>query len=622
MIQKILPQGMRVLNVVLALLALPSILTAQYFQEDDKYIVIQDLLSLSDDAIQMEIIPPLCDDTTVIFQMPKMIPGTYRIHNYGLFVRDLKAYNAQGDSLSIARLGINSWEIKGAQDLYRISYRVEDTYGSEDGRHIFSPSGSCNDAEVFLLNQFAYVGYLEGKEDLEFELRIKHAPEFYGSGAWPAERSDSLDLFEFPNYFTLHDNPMLYTEPDTSSVWIEGSKVELSVYSPNKLVSAAKTMEVVEEVLRASAVYLGGELPVDKYSILVYCEEDVMGDFSYGALEHHRSTVLYMPEMEDDFFYTGVRDIVAHEFLHIITPLRIHSEQIHHFDFARPEMSRHLWLYEGVTEYNSHLVQVRDSIYSSEQFLEVMRDKFLSNDQFDDIPLTTASRYTLDPYREFYQNFYEGGAIAAMALDLYLIEISNGGMRLMDLLNNLSAVFPADTFFKDEDLFEIMGQLSFPQVTTFMVRHFEAGEAFPWERLLGNVGISYEELGTTKGWSLGFEDLSYDLEQDRFIISTNGNIDEFGEDLGLRPLDQIVSINGDTLGLFNFQEVLSSYQDDLQLGDEVVMVIARPKGEKFKIKRLKAEAIEVEYEESHQLLFNPNPEARMLDLRRVWLNQE
>ena len=32
-----------------------------------------------------------------------------------------------------------------------------------------------------------------------------------------------------------------------------------------------------------------------------------------------------------------IRNIVAHEFLHIVTPLAIHAQQINDFDFYSPE---------------------------------------------------------------------------------------------------------------------------------------------------------------------------------------------------------------------------------------------------------------------------------------------
>ncbi len=591
-------------------------------QDSRKYTIVQDLLSLEDDLIDIRIVPPMIEDSVVEFHIPRVVPGTYDVSNFGHFVKDLVALTVDGDTLKSEQLDINRWQIDGAEALFEIRYKMGDSYDEPDGPDIFEPSGTSNEEAVFLLNNFGYLGYIDGYQDRPFELQVLKPEGFYGASAVTANRGDSIDTFQYQNYFELHDNPILYCEPDTTSKMIGGARVELAVYSPNKVVDAEACLDAISDVMQGAANYLGGELPVDKYAVLIYCvPREEMGN-RYGALEHHRSTVLYMPEMSNEYFLTGVRDITAHEFFHIVTPLSIHSEYIHDFDFIDPEMSEHIWLYEGVTEYNSHIVQMLNGIYSPEQFLEVIRDKFISNDDFaQNVPLTAASKYTLSYYKDQYRNFYEKGALAAMALDLRLIELSGGSMRLVDLLQNLGSVYHADTFFVDEDLFKIMADYSYPQIEEFMVRHFAANEPFPFERLLSNVGIDYEEVGTLQGWSLGCDEFSYNLETDRIIIASEEGIDEFGEDLGLEALDEIVSINGDTIGLYNFQEILGRYQEELNEGEKVVMRIARPKNDEgeYRYKTLKAKPQLIDYEERHLLYLTPEPNESQLRLRRYFL---
>lgn len=605
------------------LLAIPTYAQENtIFQESEKYTIIQDLTAYADDLIPIRIIPPLIQDSVAEFHIPRIVPGTYDVHNYGQFVEDFVALNSSGDTLPYERLDLNRWKISEAQNLYEIRYRMGDSYDDPDAKHIFEPAGTSNEENVFLLNNFGYLGYVDGFQDRSFELRVLKPKQFYGASAIVPMRYDSLDVFSYGNYFELHDNPILYCEPDTASKMIGGAKVELAVYSPNRVVDAAACLEAISDVMVAAADYLGGELPVDKYAVLLYCVPREQMGTSYGALEHHRSTVLYMPEMNNAFFYNGVRDITAHEFFHIVTPLSIHSEYIHDFDFIEPEMSQHIWLYEGVTEYNSHIVQILNDIYSPDGFLEILRDKFISDDDYDQsVPLTQASAYTLSYYKDQYQNFYEGGALAAMALDLRLIELSGGTMRLVDLLANLGAVYHADTFFYDQDLFKIMADYSYPEIEEFMVRHFASTEPFPFERLLGNVGVSYVENGTASGWSLGADEFSYNFETDRIIIASEEGIDEFGEDLGLELLDEIVSINGDTIGLANMQEVLGRYQEELEEDKKVKMRIARPRGDDgdYRYKTLKAKPRLVEYEERHQIKFVEEPNESQLRLRKFWL---
>lgn len=612
----------------LSLLLAPSFLAAQeefrFFQNDQQYFVWQDLRAYANDQVPVEIVPPLQRNDTVEFHMPRIIPGTYDVNNYGQFVRDLYAFNAQGDTLNTRRIDLNRWEITGAKELYRLSYKLDDSFDSETSSEIFEPGGTSHEPEVFLLNNFGYIGYIQDFEDYPYELHV-HKPEgFYGTTALRGERGDSVDVFQVEDYFHLHDSPLLYAAPDTASLMVGNCKVEVGVYSPTGTITAADCIKEIAAVLEASGDNMGGKLPVDKYAVLVYCAPMAGLSGSYGALEHHQSTVVYLPEMNGNYFYQSLRDIVAHEFLHIITPLGIHSQYIHNFDFINPEMSEHIWLYEGVTEYNSHLVQVRKGIYSPEEFLEILRDKLLSAEQYNkNIPLTEASKYTLSYFKDQYLNFYQYGAIAGLALDLKLIDLSKGRYRLQDLLDTLGALYPADTFFVDQDLFKEIARLSYPETEEFLLRHVAGTEPFPLEALFEPLGIRYRETGVTEGWSLGCDEFSYNFETGRIMIASAEGIDEFGEDLGLEEFDELISINGQELDLGNFSEVLNSYQENLKEGDKVEMRIARPKrkGDKYKEKTLQAEAIKISYEESHQLQLIPEASAEQLARRAFWLGK-
>jgi predicted metalloprotease with PDZ domain len=79
---------------------------------------------------------------------------------------------------------------------------------------------------------------------------------------------------------------------------------------------------------------------------------DSLSGVSYSAaLEHSYSSVYYSPQARADKVSDEITGLSCHEFFHIVTPLNIHSEEISNFNFDTPKMSKHLWLYEGLTEY-------------------------------------------------------------------------------------------------------------------------------------------------------------------------------------------------------------------------------------------------------------------------------
>lgn len=74
-------------------------------------------------------------------------------------------------------------------------------------------------------------------------------------------------------------------------------------------------------MLIAQKDYLGGELPVEKYAFLFYFMSGSSLSGSSGALEHSYSSFYVLPEYDSLSMQQQLRDVAAHEFFHIVTPL-------------------------------------------------------------------------------------------------------------------------------------------------------------------------------------------------------------------------------------------------------------------------------------------------------------
>lgn len=558
------------------------------------------------------------------YHMPRIIPGTYDIHDYGRFVHHFTALDTEGDTLPVTRLDSNRWKIDQAQDLKTIRYQVGDTYDAQRDVGIFEPAGTSHEDSVFLLNNFGYIGYLQGYEEHEYHLQIHKPRGMYGATALEGTRTDTLDEYRIEDYFTLHDNPLLYAEPDTAWHQVGNTEVLVAVFSPNGLVSADLAMEKIAKVLDATGKYLGGKLPADKYAVLLYTSPVSMTGGGYGALEHHTSTVLHMPEIGMPRFYDQVKDITAHEFFHIITPLRIHSQYVSDFDFIDPEMSRHIWLYEGVTEYNSHIAQVRDGIYTAPEFLRKMKKKLERSDQYDpEIPLTQASRHTLTFFKDEYLNFYQKGALAAMALDLKLIDLSGGDYRLVHLLQDMGQKFGTDTFFYDDHLFEELAQLSDEpdEVHEFLVRHMATAEALPLPELLRKVGVKYVKDTLIDRITMGGLELGLNQDEEQILVTSVENLDQFGRDLGWQEGDILRKINGEEVTVENIRDLLKQYYEEVEPGDKVKIRVEREDEDgDLDREKLKARARIISVPRQHVLELQDDISPQQKQLRKAWLN--
>ena len=318
---------------------------------DNVYRYFLDLTKVEDDKVYVQLLAPDIDEETTIFSLPKIIPGTYKIADYGRFVSEFKAFDKKGRELEVMQLDKNSWEIENAKKLHRITYWVDDTYDTELTEDAIYPMAGTNieDGKNYVINTPGFFGYFQGMKEQEFEIQILKPIDFYGSTGLIRSDEDlgnrkiekefdfvvdnsSIDRFYTADYNELMDSPMMYCKPDTALVDVAGTQVLISVYSPSESVSSGYVADNLEEILYAQRDYLGGNLPVDKYAFIFYCEDLNKLAPVQGALEHSYSSFYYFPDVAEEYLLTPIRDAGAHEFFHIVTP----------FEFCRRIRSRHI----------------------------------------------------------------------------------------------------------------------------------------------------------------------------------------------------------------------------------------------------------------------------------------
>ena len=184
---------------------------------------------------------PRITEAEVRYVLPKIVPGTYAIYDFGRFIEDFKAFDANGNALRVTHTDANSWTISEAQQLAGITYRLNDTYDAFDlDNPVFEPAGSNIQTDSnYVLNTFTCIGYFENKLHIPYDITILHRPDFYGSTSMTdLDQSNGKDLFSQPSYHELADHPLMYCVPDTASVQVGICNVLISVYSPNKIVPA------------------------------------------------------------------------------------------------------------------------------------------------------------------------------------------------------------------------------------------------------------------------------------------------------------------------------------------------------------------------------------------------
>jgi predicted metalloprotease with PDZ domain len=262
-----------------------------------------------------------------------------------------------------------------------------------------------------------------------------------------------------------------------------------------------------------------------------------------------------------------------------------------------PEMSKHLWLYEGCTEYAAQHVQVKYELMGVDEFLDVMKQKMISASSFDSgIAFTEMSKKALDEHEDQYQNVYQQGALIGMVLDLKLLHLSNGEYGIQDLMRDLSAEYGVDKPFEDDRLFLEIGRISgYLQITPFLEKHVGGTEPLPYTEVLGYAGIEYAESITKNVVSGGGAAVGFNPRTDRMVVVGTDKLDKFGKDLGFEKGDEIVSWNGAEMSSDNFRSQLQTFKKSVSVGDKVTVIVARKKEDgTYQEKKLKAKVKTVE----------------------------
>lgn len=598
--------------------------------QSEKYRVEIDLNETSNDQVPITLYPPASDSAYVEYHMAKVVPGTYDISDFGRFVVDLTAYDSLGDTLSVEQISTNRWKIENGGKLEKITYKVHDSWDNFEGygeNVIFEPGGTNIDKEqqVYVINTFGFIGYLDGMKFKPYEVQVTHDKNIYGATALERKSStETQDIFVAEDFNFLADGPIMYSEPDTASRQVANAKVIVAVYSPNNLLSASDVMENIDDLMKAQAKYLGGQLPVDRYAYLIYLNDRSTLSGAMGALEHSYSSVYSLPEASADMISQTVRDVAAHEFFHIVTPLNIHAEEIGNFDYINPKMSEHLWLYEGVTEYSSMHVQVKYGLYSREMFLDEIQQKLEIADRFpDDVAFTEMSENILEPnYAEMYTNVYYKGALIGMCLDLYILKYSDGEKDLQWLMQELAKKYGKQVSFKDEELFGVIEQLTYPEVGEFLRTHVGGNKPLPIKETLSWAGVAYQAEKTVHEITMGRIGLTLNDDQE-IVISDLSSANEFAKDLKLKEGDVLVSFNDKPFSLATAQDIMTEFKENAEPGDKVTMVVKREKRNgKIKEKKLRAKAMLTETTENHILNLVEDPTEEQKKIRNAWLTAE
>lgn len=591
-----------------------------------------DLTAVNNDRVPVTIDPGRFTAETVTYRLPRVVQGTYAVSDFGKYVDDFKALDYEGNELTATKIDDNTWTITEATKLDKLQYYVNDTFdiettGGIGGEDPFSPSGTNIEADNFVLNLHGFIGYFDSLKNNQYALDITAPADFERTsaledkGTQPSEDGKSVVTSYFAQrYFDITDNPMMYGDLDVEEFMVGDIKIVLSLYSPTKKHNAADLKETIFNMMEAQKSYLGDVNTTPRYDIYLYLsrggENDPKG---YGALEHHTSTVAVFDENSSlDELKASLIDVISHEFFHIVTPLSVHSEDVHYFDYNKPTFSKHLWMYEGVTEYFAQHFQVYEGLADNTTFYNTMYSKIEISKRWDNaMSFTIMSENILDqPYAANYYNVYMKGALIGMCVDILMRKESDGNRSMLSLMKELSAKYGKDKPFEDDELIAEITAMTYPSVGEFLRTHVEGDLPINYNEFLGMVGLKLGESEQETNYIFaGGQNIIFDGNQENGTIffSPMALKNSFWKAQGIQAGDVLKKVNETELTLINANDVIGT-MFEWKEGQDITMEIERD-GELIKIETTLTKA----YAESESIVEDDNATEAQKAVRAAWL---
>lgn len=545
-------------------------------------------------------------EENAIYQFASTAPGAYQVMDMGKYVRSFEAFDQKGKKLTTNRVSVNQWKIEEVSKAAEIRYAIADTWDTTvTDDPIDFMCGSSLENDHALINGHAVFGFPSGLQSQPFKLSLEH-PASWKIGTALDVRPDGSFLVK--NYDHIVDSPILLGRLTKSETEVRGTKIEIFTYSKTDKITSAQLLGAMQDMLKAAGDFIR-QMPVKRYTFLYHFE-----DQTFGAWEHSYSSE-YVFEEEDYTTQFGkiITDIAAHEFFHIITPLNIHSEVIERFNFVKPTPSEHLWLYEGVTEWASHAMQLRSGLKTLNEYLQDLSQKIVTDQALYDkhyslskIALTSYSRQGQIQYG----NVYQRGALVAGLLDIRLLELSGGKRGLRELVMELANVYGPNRPFSEKRFFSDLVSRTYPEIRDFVDRYVRNAQALPIAQYYEKLGIVYHEQSTGNRLipDAGFKT---ELLNDKVII-TDYRISL--DSCDVREGDEITAYNDMRLNPLHIRQFQTLVQQ-IPAGASYTLTLRR-QGKEHRVSLTMGERREERY---YTFEVNPAPYYRQYMLRQAWM---
>lgn len=467
------------------------------------------------------------------------------------WIESVKAYDKTGETLPISYGNNNTITIHKAKQLAKLVYWLSGTNKHRLNIQMYEP---CLIKDTYFTFSFNNVlGYFSTIPPYPITVHLLKPEHLTAATSLDIKtKNDTLDIVQVTEYHQLLQSPILYATWDTLQFTVKNTlfHVKFTALEANKNITKNTLYYSLHKILPTLLDFVRLDT-LKKYnfifSFMSQANHDNQSIINYGGLHFDEASFYILPALKKAAALKKViRQVASHEFLHLLTPHQLHSEKLPKVATNQQLVSKHLWLYEGVTEYLSGLALLRAGVISEGDFFQLMANKIKVAQQFPVMSLTKTSERIFQPkYQKHYHNFYYKGAIIAFCLDILLQQQLQ--QSLLEIVWQLIDKYKTQPYFEDELLLENLHKLTNDTIANFLTKYIEGKNEMPYEQFLDRIGVSYFETLVEPVGSYGSFQLIPNYKMNRMqFYKVKGN------NLGIRSNDILISVNEQNSKVGNF----------------------------------------------------------------------
>jgi predicted metalloprotease with PDZ domain len=515
---------------------------------------------LEDKRFRIAVTVEAGDSQAVRFAIPAWTPGYYQILNFHKDITNVRAADSRGRVLSVTQPDERSWQIdRTSTGPVTLTYEVS----ARDAGFGFFGSQLEAVSRTGYINGASALMYVVGGKELPATVAVR-LPE-----GW--EVSTSLDpagqpnAFKAANYDELIDCPIQMGAFERLDFDVKGTPfaaILVGAKNPDR----SSITEMLKGV-SASALDLIGSAPFKRYHYIFHFRQ---GSFS-GGLEHRNSTVLNVSP-GSAAQPRSLTELVAHEYFHAWNVKRIRPAVLGPFDYTQKVRTGALWFSEGVTDYYALVLPRMAGLLSEEGFLQGIAGTLRGMQRNEARKKISAEEASMKAWEGGSMGFgglsyYDKGRLLGFLFDIKIRAATDGAKSLDDVMRLLDDRYGRyDRGFEEDGILRAINDVSGKDLTEFYARYVRTTEEIPWNDMLREVGLVYQE-GDNKSPYLGIS-----------TPRTKGNVlvemvvpDSAAATAGLKAGDEILSLNGATVSAEGWSAALRK----LRPGQKITMGIRR-----------------------------------------------